>query len=573
MSAQTGSPTIPPAPPSSRRIDRARLNLSRFSHDPNPVWMRELRQSARLTRTPVILAVLTATMTLLMATIGGTVSLSTEPATVGVVLFHTFFSVAFFVVTLVAPAVAASTIASERAGRTWEALLLTSVGSGAIARGKFLAAFTYIGLYVVMLVPVGGLSFVFGGVTAIEVLSAFALLALFAALSVAFGLSISSTFQSPVVAVVVTLLVAFPLSILGYVILGPVLSAVAHDQWPSVPEGPPVWMPTAFARAEFGFEYFLYLVAIPLGATILPAWFFYAVTTANLGSPSDDNSSALRQWMLVSIPLVAGVATVPMVAWSTKAWTAGALGLTMTGLTLIFVTFVAAGEPLGPSRRVLVHWERIRASAIRRFLGPGVMRAATLILALGTTVLTAQTVAAHGWLVFAEPPGGSLTNALARVDSWGLYLTGFTAFCVGFMAYTRSRAKAATVPRLLLLGALILAAIGPWVVMAIAGVLTHDDASDAFAALSPTFVPFVLFDRVGRRPELVMLAAVCAVGWGVLGLGLFGAASLRARRVVREHRAALARMEAMLAAEEQGIGAETPPPSVPGTRVLNGATG
>ncbi len=44
-----------------------------------------------------------------------------------------------------------------------------------IARGKFLAAYTNIAMYIVMLAPAGALPFLFGGVTATEVLAAFAL--------------------------------------------------------------------------------------------------------------------------------------------------------------------------------------------------------------------------------------------------------------------------------------------------------------------------------------------------------------------------------------------------------------
>jgi ABC-type transport system involved in multi-copper enzyme maturation permease subunit len=573
VSAQTGSPTVPPAPPSSRRLERARLRVARLSRDPNPVWMRELRQSARLTRTPVILAVVTAVMTLLMASIGGIVSISAEPATVGVALFHTFFSLAFFVVTWVAPAVAASTIASERGGRTWEALLLTGIGSGAIARGKFLAALTYIALYLVMLAPVGALSFVFGGVTAIEVITAFALLALFAGLSVAFGLSISSALHSPAVAIVVTLLVAVPLSILGYVLLGPVLSVAAHAQWPSVPSGPPVWMPTAFARADFGAEYFLYLVVLPLGAAIVPAWFFYAVTAANMGSPSDDRSSGLRRWMLATIPLTAAASLAPMFGVrSGDAWGAAVLGMTAMGCALLFVVFVAAGEPLGPSRRVLVQWERTGAGAARRFLGPGVMRATSLVLVLGTVVLAGQTAAAFAWVTLVDGGSSSLEAHQASVVTWGAYLIGFSWFCAGFMAFARARAKAALVPRLLLSAAIAVALVGPWVVMSIAGVVTDDrTAARVFAAPSPTFVPFVVFDRVDSEPELAFAAVVCAVGWGMLGLALTSAAAMRTRRVLSAHRAALARVESMLADDEAAFDGEVPPPSVPGTLSDTGA--
>lgn len=575
MSAQTGSPRVATPPPSSRRLVRARVKLTRLSHDPNPVWMRELRQSARITRTPVILAVVTAVMTLLMASIGGIVSISSEPATVGVVLFHTFFSLAFFVVTWVAPAVAASTIASERGGRTWEALLLTGLGAGAIARGKFLAAYTYIGLYLVMLAPVGALSFLFGGVTATEVVTAFALLALFAALSVAFGLSVSSALHSPAVAIVVTLLVAVPISLLGYILLGPSLSVAVHELWPSVPRGPPVWMPTAFARAPFGLDYLLYLVLIPLGATVVPAWFFYAVTAANMGSPSDDRSTGLRRWMLVTIPLTAAAATAPIFALSGDEWISATLGLTVTAILLTFVTFVAAGEPLGPSRRVQIHWTRTSATAWTRFLGPGVLRAAALLLPLGAVSLAAQTAVALFWT--RHRASGNVDADLGRVASYGLYLLCFHCFLVGAMAFLRARARAALGPRLLLGAALLLTLLGPWVAMAIAGVATdHDPAAQLLAAPSPTYVPFVLFASFnGPAAELegqLVAGAICALGWVLLGLLLLAAAATRTRRVLTEHRAALARLEAQLEAEDPSL-AEPPPASAPGTLPDDGAAG
>src|SRR5688572_17869414 len=138
--------------------------------------MRELRQSARLQRTPVILATVTGMMTLLICSVGGVASVTAEPAKVGSGIFHTFFSLAFAVVTWIGPAVAASSIAGERGNRTWEALVLTGLTPAKIARGKFLASLTYVSLYIVMLAPVGALPFLFGGVTATEVLIAFVIL-------------------------------------------------------------------------------------------------------------------------------------------------------------------------------------------------------------------------------------------------------------------------------------------------------------------------------------------------------------------------------------------------------------
>jgi len=552
MSAQTGLPTLPPPAPSSRRFERAKLGVDRLKNDPNPVWMRELKQAARLQRTPIILAVVTGMITLLICSIGGIASVTGEPAKAGIALFHTFFSVAFFVVTWAGPAVAASTIASERAGRTWEALLLTGLGAPAIARGKFLASLTYISLYIVMLAPVGALPFLFGGVTATEVLLAFVLLFLFAVLSVAFGLSLSSKFATPVAAVMVTLLVTVPLSSLLYILLGPALALAVNDLWPGVTAGVPVWLPTAYVRADFGFEYLALLVLAPLAAVALPAWLLYEVTVANMAGRSDDRSSGVRRWFLVATPVLGVVTLAPVFA--SKDWAWAVTGTTVLLLFLIFVTFSFAGEPLGPSRRVRVHWDRARVSPLERYLGPGVMRAVTLLIVLGLGVLVTHTGVSAlllGSKTSLLPPA----YAAERTLVFGAYAAGFFVFLAGFTAWARARSTGATVPRLLLTALIFFATVGPWIAMAIAGVLL-DNKREALilVAPSPTYV-FEMMDALDEVPEtrdlVLMAGGTCIAAWTLLGLGLLGAAGLRAKRVVREHDAAHARVEDMLRAEDE----------------------
>ena len=104
-----------PAPPSSDRAPRSihparepgaqpeatglRGWYSRVLPEPNAIWMREMRQSARLARTPWVLLSLVLAPTLLLSTIGGlAASSSTTPAELGGMLFQTFFSIAYFVV-------------------------------------------------------------------------------------------------------------------------------------------------------------------------------------------------------------------------------------------------------------------------------------------------------------------------------------------------------------------------------------------------------------------------------------------------------------------------------------------
>ncbi len=543
MSVQTHTASLPP--PASGVWRRLVWHLQRLASDPNPVWIRELRQAARLTRTPVILAVITGMMTLLIASIGGVLSATAEPAQVGIGVFHTFFSLAFAVVTWVGPAVAAATIASERSGHTWEALLLTGMTPAALARGKFLASFTYIALYIVMLAPVGGLAFLFGGVTPAEVFLAFLLLLLIAGLAVAFGLAMSSKLASPAVAILVTLVIAVPFSIFAYLTLGVGLSFAVREQlWPQITPGAPVWLPTAYVRADFGISYIVFLLLVPLALLMLPSWLFYEVTVANMAGASDDRSTRLRVWLLVTTPLLtlvlaaAGIAVRDHFDWYL-------VSLVLCWTFIVFAAFLIAGEPLGPPLRVEAQWARERAPRWRRLLGPGVARATLLLVVLAASCLTALTFAAEAYASTRDD----------RLSALGLggYALGFSLFCIGFAAWARARANGAGVPRVLLAGVLFFALFGPYVAMAIGGIFATSASHVLLvAAPSPAFALAVVerWRSPGGDADLyALVGAASAVGWGLIGLGLLAAGSARARQRWGAERALRAGLTAPKAVE------------------------
>ncbi|MGK3999707.1 ABC transporter permease [Sorangium sp. So ce1024] len=549
MSVQTGS-TSPAGPAPQRIVDRAR----RLVGDPNPIWIRELKQAARLARTPVILLALAVLMTLLIASIGGMVSRDIAPAKTGVILFQVFFSVAYFVVALVGPAVAANSIASEREGRTWEAVLLTGIPPGEIARGKFLAAYTAIAMYVVMLAPVGAMPFLFGGITAMEVVIAFAFLFLIALLSVAFGLAISSTMASLRAAILVTLLLAFPLSICLFMAGGAGLSVAAHMAWPEVPEGPPIWLPVAYQRAPFGLDYALFLIALPIAAIAVPAWFLYQVTVANLTSESDDRSSGLKTWFAVCTPVIAAAAAVPAcLVKPTDRLPATMAGMCAMFAYLTFCVFLFAGEPIGPSRRVEVHWARIGAGRLRRFLGPGVPRSAHLLLAAGVPSVVALWAVGHRLIL-----GATLTSPevqTRQLEYFAVYALAFYVFLVGLGAFLRARTASPMIARVLLLSLLFAIAVGPWIIAAIAGLVAELGTSDrALLVAAPS--PFYAFAMVSKAthgdPEpAVIVGYAAAVGWAAVGLGLLASARARCAAIIAQRDAAFAQTSALLAQEDE----------------------
>ncbi len=553
MSVQTHQ-AVPSGPVSQRFGDRARFRVSKWKTDPNPIWIRELKQAVRLARTPVVLCVLTILMTLLIAGIGGIATTEESPSTTGIILFHVFFSLAFFVVTLVGPTVAANGIAAEREGRTWEAVLLAGLEPGMIARGKFLAAYTTISLYIVMLAPVGALPFLFGGVTATETIVAFLFLFLIALMSVAFGLAISSKMTSMRGAIAVTLLLALPCSGIAFGMFGPLLSIAAHKAWSSVPEGPPVWLPTAYARAPFDLGYVLSLFVAPVVGVVVPAWFMYEVTIANLTSDTDDRSTGLKRWFLVTLPLLAAMGVAPILgapSWRDTV-TYSVLSEGTLFLVLTFCVFLFQGDVIGPSRRVDAHWRRIGAGRFTRFLGPSAVRGATLQLLVGVPALFAVGVIGAVVTKTRQPLGD---DGAAQVALFAMYAIGFFVFMLGFGTFMRVRSSTSMVARLVLAGLLLALFITPWVAAAIVGVLgssgNWDENLLVIAAPSPFFVFFAM-DKIRRTADATMPAAAMfsAAGYFLIGLLCLLSARTKSANIIRKHEAVLAETDRLLAAED-----------------------
>jgi ABC-type transport system involved in multi-copper enzyme maturation permease subunit len=554
-------PAAAPSPAASAGL------LERLLRDPNAIWMREMRQSARLARTPWVLFALTLTLALLMCSIGGLAAASeTTPAAIGGALFQVFFSLAYLVVVIVGPAVAANGVASEREGRTWEAVLLTGLRPQDIARGKFMAAYTTIALYIVVLAPVGALSFLFGGVTATEVVVAFVFLFLVAGLAVAFGLAVSSLMSSLRGAIVVTLMLAIVIGPTLYFILGFGASFGIHKLWSEVPEAFPIWLPLAYSRGKLGLEYLLLLVGVPLLVITTPAWFLYEATIANLSGEADDRSTGLKRWFFFSTPLIAVTCAVPSAVADDdeSRMVLCVLGLSTFALYLAFCAMLFAAEPPGPSRRVRIHWERERAGIMKRFFGPGLPKTAMLVAALG---FAGVWIIAFGDMALIELFGTSKkAKYTEEIFFFALYAAGFFVFVTGLAAWLRSRGQTPWIARLVAGALLFLVCAGPWVVAAIGGVLTQHHGDDwlVIGAPSPFYALYMMAwldssSHSGSDVPVIEIGAACSLLWGMLGLALLGAAAHRCHRAVRELDAATTAAEDALRAEE--LAAAAPPPA------------
>lgn len=523
--------------------------------EPNAIWLREMRQSARIARTPWVLFGLTLSLSLLMCTIGGLAAASeTTPASIGGALFQVFFSLAYLVVVVVGPAVAANGVASEREGHTWEAVQLTGLRAQDIARGKFMAAYTTIALYIVVLAPVGALSFLFGGVTATEVVVAFAFLFLVAGLAVAFGLAVSSLMSSLRGAIVVTLMLAIATGPMLYLIGGFWTSLGIHAVWNEVPEAFPIWLPLAYSRAHFGLEYVLLLFAVPLLLVVVPAWFLYETTIANMSGEADDRSTGLKRWYLFCTPLVAIVSGAPAaIADDDDArMMLSIASLSVFAMYLAFCAMLFAAEPPGPSRRVRLHWDRDRAGFLRRFFGPGLPKTAMLVATLGFVCIWLVAFGDMALIRFFATFSKS-TLHMEEVFFFALYASGFFVFMTGLAAWLRSRGQSPWVARMVAAALVFLISAAPWVVGAIGGALAKHGGDDwlVIGAPSPFYALYMVSwldssSHATSSVPVVEAGAACALTWGLLGMALLGMAAAASRKVVREHDAAVAAAEAAL---------------------------
>ncbi len=553
-----------------------------FVGEPNPLLVRELRQALRLPRLPWQISAVVALVGLGMLSIGSLEGPRGRPAQLGVGLFQGFVSILLGYVALMGPATAAGAIATEREGRTLEPLLLTGLSPRDVARGKFLAAFGTISLQVLALFPLAAIPFLFGGVTAAELLIAVLYVIVVAAVSVAFGLAVASRTQTLRAALAISVILpAAALPVMFGIMFG-VGETVSRKKWPFLQGGGPIWWASAYTSVPFGVDYVLWLILWPLVAIGLPFWLFTTLTASNLAGANDDRSTGVKRWFVgATLALsVVGFLTCFRVDASGAVSAAVVMQLLIAILLMLGVSLVV-GDPLIASRLVRARWERTGAGALRRFLGPGLLRGAMLVILCAGFALTV--CFAGGVLgsqlgglrnVIGSPSTSSgqagVGNALAIVI---VYTFLFTVFLVGFAAFLRTRKRSAQAPvaRAWTIAVTVIALVVPWILFTILGSFERSTRDNAiFAAPSPAYA-YYAFERELRRygdgADHTVAALGASLVWGAVGVVLLGFAWERARRAVATQERALLITQRRLDEEadeddtdDEPIAADEPPP-------------
>ena len=163
----------------------------------NPVLSRELRVALRNERAFALLAIYVAVLGAIVAsqfpsdrTVADTAG--EVGAGAGYALLWTFCQAQALLVVILLPALAAGALAQERERQTLEPLLLTPLTPGQIVWGKAAGVLCFGALLLLATLPLTSLSFMLGGVSPADVITAYAVLLGLAAFVTGFGLYCSA---------------------------------------------------------------------------------------------------------------------------------------------------------------------------------------------------------------------------------------------------------------------------------------------------------------------------------------------------------------------------------------------
>jgi hypothetical protein len=462
------------------------------------LWRREWLASSRLARTPWLVALAGVALGAVLLLAG--MSYDAASGDIGRRLFHVCFSVTTMFVTLFGPAIAANAVALEREGRTWDALIMAGVEPRAIDRGKFLGAYSHLGLYVLGLVPAFGVPHLFGGVGFTETLLAIVMVAGIGALAVRFGLLLSSMVSSTRAALLVTLCASAALCFFVGVVAVAATSALRFEPHMDVLErdGGPVFWPVALVHGRFGFDYARHLLVVPLGGFVI-GWFGLRELTVYALGPN----ARTRPHRLSYLALLSALAVLLGTLVTHEAARAPAMAA-FSAVSFAGIIVVGGDRP----------------SRARLAFRPATILRSVVLLASGTLGLfLILAVGAFVRSMRLPDDYGSVSNDRV-VENMLLYAPAFSVFVVGLIAVLRTtNARTIAVRGLAVLITLAVTLLP--VFAAIFGKAVGNDG-EAPLAFSPIGVVVTNDNRI-----LVLFAAVL---WAALGAILLAVAHAREQR-------------------------------------------
>lgn len=466
--------------------------LSWLSFTRDPLWQREWRATSRLARTPWLMAGagLALGATMLIAAFAGLQS--HPPEVVARNLYQLYFGIVTLAATFLGPAIAANSIALEREGKTWEALVMADLAPRAIDRGKFLGAYTHLALYLFALLPAAAIPHLLGSVPYRETILGIVMVFAIGALAVRFGLLMSAVVTSTRVALLSTVVCAALLSLgIAMLAVGTADWLATHVDVLTVRSSRPVFWPLLLVEAPLGQAWLRYGIVVPALACAASWTWMRALTTSALAPEREDGRRGVRRAFAFCTPMLAlALALIPFSGRDSDTLVAQAL----FAIYVFFAIVVFGGERDG-ARGPL-------ASSVL-LLTFGV--AGTLFIAKGSALFAVT--APLAW------QNELLEGEISLVETMNVYAPAFMLFLVGAAAFLRRRFRRPAAARAILVGLSAAAAIVPLVASVMLGFVAPDVSHDAVAAFSPLFVAKSSYAAAQE-------AAHAAIFWGLAGLVL-----------------------------------------------------
>ena len=195
----------------------------------NPVAFKELRGRMRGRRAYILITIYAAVLSLAMILVYLAVRSAGSPnnlqsvQNVGKALFGSVFWMQMLAVCFIAPALAAGSIASEREHQTYDLLRTTLLSARQLVLGKFASGMLFLLLLLLVGLPLQSMAYLYGGVTAQELLVGTLILVVSAAAFLAIGIFFSSLSRRTLVSTVLSygaaLLLVFGLPMLLLLLL------------------------------------------------------------------------------------------------------------------------------------------------------------------------------------------------------------------------------------------------------------------------------------------------------------------------------------------------------------------
>jgi hypothetical protein len=355
-------------------IARARTRL----REPSPIVVRELRALFRLPLFVRFFSLATGGIALVVLGIASTaLSENAAPSEVGRILFDSFFVLVLLVTVVVTPLHAASAITSEREAQTYETLILSGMDPARIAVGKFLSTLAAIGLVVIALSPVVGLSFLFGGVSPVEVILGFLFVAALITPGAAYGVSVSARFEATRTSILLTLGTLFMLFPFASGLMMMVTYGYGYGRRSGFVDS------LRYIGDNLGsLEVVSVSLLLPLALSALCTWFFLCTSVASLRPKAEDRVTPFKAWSLAlaltTVTTLTGIAL--GAARDASDFAALLLGL----FSLVVVSIFMDDSPLAP--RTGKGTSSTGFARIGSTFGPGLLGTSNFAILLLVTV-------------------------------------------------------------------------------------------------------------------------------------------------------------------------------------------